>query len=63
MTNNLGDIMNFQIILEFKAIESNYFSIDTVVDNEESIHFPTEFLNLQIPSDMIYKKYNLRLEF
>lgn len=30
----------------------DYFSIDTVVDSEKSVHFPTEFLNSQTPSGM-----------
>ncbi|XP_022181441.1 uncharacterized protein LOC111042822 [Myzus persicae] len=39
----------------------DYFSIDTVIDSEESVHFPTEFLNSQTPSGMPLHKISLKL--
>ncbi|KAL4090283.1 hypothetical protein QTP88_025155 [Uroleucon formosanum] len=39
----------------------DYFSIDTVVDSEETVHFPTEFLNSQTPSGMPLHKISLKV--
>jgi len=39
----------------------DYFSINTVVDSEESVHFPTEFLNSQTPSGMSPHKISLKV--
>jgi hypothetical protein len=44
-TNNRADSINSLIINGFQAPEMDYFSIDTVINSEESVHFPTEFLN------------------
>jgi ATP-dependent DNA helicase PIF1 len=60
-TNNRADSINSLIISGFQALEMNYFSIDTVVDSEESVHFPTEFLNSQTPSGMSPHKISLKV--
>lgn len=60
-TNNRADTINSQIISGFQALEMNYFSIDTVVDSEESVHFPTEFFNSQTPSGMPPHKILLKV--
>jgi len=39
----------------------DYFSIDTVVDSEELVHFPTEFLNSKTPSGMPPHKISLKI--
>ncbi|XP_060876608.1 ATP-dependent DNA helicase PIF6-like [Metopolophium dirhodum] len=43
------------------SAEMDYFSINTVVDSEESVHFPTEFLNSQTPSGMPPHKISLKV--
>jgi len=55
-TNNRADSINLPIINGFKTLKMGYFSIDIVVDSEESVHFPTEFLNSQTKSDMTSHK-------
>jgi hypothetical protein len=56
-----GCIINSQIISEFKTIEIYYFSINAVIDSEESIHFLIEILNFQIPSGMPPHKILLKV--
>jgi len=46
-TNNQADLINSLIISWFKELEMDDFSINTVVDSEVSVYFPTEFLNAQ----------------
>ena len=60
-TNNRADSINSLIISGFQALEMDYFSIDTVINSEESVHFPTEFLNSQIPSGMPPHKISLKV--
>ncbi|KAF0751032.1 ATP-dependent DNA helicase [Aphis craccivora] len=38
-----------------------YFSMDIVVDSEESVHFPVVFLNSQTPSGMTPHKILLEV--
>jgi hypothetical protein len=61
-TNNRADSINSLIISRFQALEMDYFSIDTVINNEESVHFPTEFLNSETPSSMPPHKISLKVE-
>ena len=60
-TNNRAETINSLIISGFQVIEIDYFSIDTVVDSEESVHFPTEFLNLRTPSGILLHKISLKV--
>jgi hypothetical protein len=47
--NNQNDSINSLIINGFQALKIYYFSFDTVISSEESVHFRTEFLNSQTP--------------
>ncbi|XP_047514655.1 ATP-dependent DNA helicase PIF1-like [Pieris napi] len=48
--NNIVDDINFNILKKIPGEEKIYKSIDTMVSIEESVNFPTEFLNsLQVP--------------
>ncbi|XP_067132315.1 uncharacterized protein [Centruroides vittatus] len=48
--NNIVDNINFNIQKKIPGEERIYKSIDTMVNVEESVNFPTEFLNcLQVP--------------
>ncbi|XP_060855199.1 ATP-dependent DNA helicase pif1-like [Metopolophium dirhodum] len=60
-TNNRADTINSLIVSGFQALEMDYISIDTVIDSEESVHFPTEFLNSQTPSGMPPHKISLKV--
>ncbi|XP_025413658.1 uncharacterized protein LOC112685849 [Sipha flava] len=60
-TNNRADLINSLIISGFQALEMDYFSTYTVVDNEELVNFPTEFLNSQTLSGMPPHKISLKV--
>jgi hypothetical protein len=60
-TNNRTDLIKSLIINEFQALEMDYFFIDTVINSEELVHFPTEFLNSQTPSGMPPHKISLKM--
>uniref|UniRef100_A0A6P7GQM2 ATP-dependent DNA helicase n=1 Tax=Diabrotica virgifera virgifera TaxID=50390 RepID=A0A6P7GQM2_DIAVI len=48
--NNVVDDINFNILKKIPGEERIYKSMDTMVSSEESVNFPTEFLNsLQVP--------------
>ncbi|XP_050064217.1 ATP-dependent DNA helicase PIF6-like [Aphis gossypii] len=49
-TNDQVNKINDMILLKFNAPTKVYYSIDTVLDAEEAIHYPTEFLNSLSPS-------------
>ncbi|KAL4153586.1 hypothetical protein QTP88_001419 [Uroleucon formosanum] len=49
-TNDQVNKINDMILLKFNAPIKVYYSIDTVLDAEEAIHCPTEFLNSLSPS-------------
>lgn len=49
-TNDQVYKINDMILLKFNAPTKVYYSIDTVLDAEEAIHYPTEFLNYLSPS-------------
>ena len=34
---------------KFEASSQTYYSVDTVVDREEAVHYPTEFFNSLMP--------------
>jgi hypothetical protein len=61
ITNNRADSINSLIISGFQALEMDNFSINTVINSEESVHFPTEFLNSQKPSGMSPHKTSLKV--
>jgi len=60
-TNKRADTINSLIVSGFQALEMDYFSIDTVVDSEESLLFPTEFLISQTPTVMPPHKISLKV--
>ncbi|KAF0759815.1 ATP-dependent DNA helicase PIF6-like [Aphis craccivora] len=44
-TNERVDKSNDLILSKFDAQSQFYYSIDTVLEKEDAVHFPTEFLN------------------
>ena len=48
-TNEQLDKINDFILLKFKASSQTYYSVDTVVDREEAVDYPTEFFNSLMP--------------
>ena len=43
--NNVVDEINHQILQRFQAETKEYRSFDTVLNDDESVHYPSEFLN------------------
>ncbi|XP_045456077.1 uncharacterized protein LOC123665891 [Melitaea cinxia] len=48
-TNEQVDKINHLIISKFEAPSQIYYSVDTVLDTAEAVHYPTEFLNSLVP--------------
>ena len=49
------------IVSKFEASSQTYYSVDTVVDGEEAVHYPTEFLNYLTPSGIPQHKLILKV--
>ncbi|XP_060874799.1 uncharacterized protein LOC132948382 [Metopolophium dirhodum] len=49
-TNEQVDKLNDLILSRFDAQSQIYYSVDTVLEKEDAVHFPTEFLNYLTPS-------------
>jgi len=49
-TNEQVDKLNDLILSKFDAQSQMYYSVDTVLEKEDAVHFPTEFLNSLTPS-------------
>ncbi|GBP39032.1 ATP-dependent DNA helicase pif1 [Eumeta japonica] len=56
-TNEQVDKVNNLIISKIDAPTKIYYSVDTVLDLEEAVHFPTEFLNSLNPSGLLLTKW------
>ena len=51
------------IVSKFEASSQTYYSVDTVVDREESVHYQTEFLNSLTPPGIPQHKLILKVGF
>lgn len=60
-TNEQVDKVNNLILSKIDAPTKIYYSVDTVVDFEEAVHFPTEFLNSLNPSGLSPHKLVLKV--
>ena len=49
------------IVSKFEASSQTYYSDDTVVDREEAVHYPTEFLNSVTPPGIQQHKLILKV--
>ncbi|XP_022164498.1 uncharacterized protein LOC111029689 [Myzus persicae] len=49
-TNEQVDKLNDLILSRFDAQSQMYYSVDTVLEKEDAVHLPTEFLNSLTPS-------------
>ncbi|KFM63116.1 hypothetical protein X975_02263, partial [Stegodyphus mimosarum] len=60
-TNEQVDKVNNLILSKIDAPTKIYYSVDTVLDLEEAVHFPTEFLNSLNPSGLPPHKMVLKV--
>ncbi|XP_036343268.1 ATP-dependent DNA helicase PIF1-like [Rhagoletis pomonella] len=60
-TNDECNVINNMVQYKFDAPNKTYYSVDTVLDQEQVVHFPTEFLNSLNPSGAPPHKLNLKL--
>ena len=60
-TNEQVDKVNNLILSKIDASTQIYYSVDTVLDLEEAVHFPTEFLNSLNPSGLPPHKMVLKV--
>lgn len=60
-TNDECNVINNMVQCKFDAPNKTYYSVDTVVDQEQVVHFPTEFLNSLNPSGAPPHKLHLKL--
>jgi len=51
-TNEQVEKLNDLILSRFDAQSQMYYSVDTVLEKEDAVHFPTEFLNSLTPSEV-----------
>ncbi|KAL0838591.1 hypothetical protein ABMA28_016683 [Loxostege sticticalis] len=56
LTNEQVDKVNNLILAKIDTPTQIYYSVDTVLDSEEAVHFPTEFLNSLNPSGRYFIK-------
>ncbi|XP_059221537.1 uncharacterized protein LOC131996104 [Stomoxys calcitrans] len=59
-TNEQVDKANNLILAKIDTQTQIYYSVDTVLDSEEAVHFPTEFLNSLNPSGLPPHKMELK---
>ncbi|XP_059222048.1 ATP-dependent DNA helicase pif1-like [Stomoxys calcitrans] len=60
-TNEQVDKANNLILAKIDTQTQIYYSVDTVLDSEEAVHFPTEFLNSLNPSGLPPHKMELKV--
>ncbi|GBP64209.1 hypothetical protein EVAR_38696_1 [Eumeta japonica] len=60
-TNEQVDKVNNLILAKIDTPTQIYYSVDTVLDSEEAVHFPTEFLNSLNPSGLPPHKMELKV--
>ncbi|KAL0830862.1 hypothetical protein ABMA28_002968 [Loxostege sticticalis] len=60
-TNEQVDKVNNLILAKIDTPTQIYYSVDTVLDLEEAVHFPTEFLNSLNPSGLPSHKMELKV--
>ncbi|GBP89164.1 hypothetical protein EVAR_70207_1 [Eumeta japonica] len=60
--NDQAPLINDLLLESFQGKEIVYYSIDTVVNTEEAVHYPVEFLNTINPSGLSYPKLSLRVD-
>ncbi|XP_060879153.1 uncharacterized protein LOC132951352 [Metopolophium dirhodum] len=60
-TNEQVDKVNNLILSKIDALTQIYYSVDTVPDLEEALHFPTEFFNSLNPSGLPPYKMVLKI--
>ncbi|KAL0870707.1 hypothetical protein ABMA27_005647 [Loxostege sticticalis] len=60
-TNEQIDKINNLIVAKIDTPTQIYYSVDTFLDSEEAVHFPTEFLNSLNPSGLPPHKMELKV--
>lgn len=59
--NETADLINNKILDLFTADEKTYLSVDTMVDPDEAVNYPIEFLNSLQPTGMPNHKLRLKV--
>lgn len=59
--NDQAAVINDILLKSFDGTEMVYNSIDTVVNTDEAVHYPVEFLNTINPAGLPYHKLTLRV--
>lgn len=62
-TNEQVDKINDLISSKFEALSQIYYSVDTVIDTAEAVHYPTEFLNSLVPPRSTSTQVNIKSRF
>ncbi|XP_039602247.1 uncharacterized protein LOC120524463 [Polypterus senegalus] len=60
-TNNSADEINNYVLQKLPGDKKSYFSIDSVLDGKETVHYPIEFLNSLNPPGMAPNKLFLKV--
>ncbi|XP_014771322.1 uncharacterized protein LOC106869905 [Octopus bimaculoides] len=58
--NETVQVVNWKLMQSINTEKKNYFSVDTVVDLNEVVNYPTEFLNSLDPREMLSPKLTLK---
>ena len=59
--NEQIDEIKIFIVSKFEASSQTYYSVDTVVDREEAVHYQTKFLNSLTPPGILQHKLILKV--
>ena len=59
--NNMAAVINKIILDSFEGIEMEYKSVDSVIQSDDAVHYPVEFLNSLNPSGFPHHKLVLKV--